>query len=122
MHILVADRNPAVRSAVTVYLRSMLECDTVREAVDADDLLAQAGALRPDIVLLDWGPPERARTELLAGLRACDPRPSVIALGSYLEERVGALATGADYFVCKGDPPRHLLAAVRLAEADRCTA
>jgi two-component system response regulator AlgR len=119
VRILVADRNPTVRSAVAVYLRNMLECDTVREAEDAENLLAQAEALCPDIVLLDWGAPERTRIELLEGLRAFDPRPSVIFLSSCPEEQQHALAAGADYFVCKGDPPRNLLAAVRLAEADR---
>jgi two-component system, NarL family, invasion response regulator UvrY len=119
MRILVADRNVAVRSAVTVYLQSMLELDTVREAGEGEDLLAQAELFRPDIVLLDWGWPGPARTKLLASLRAFDPRPSVIVLGSLLDQGPDALAAGADHFVCKGDSPRRLLAAVRLVEADR---
>ena len=118
MRILVADRNAAVRSAVTMYLRSMLELDTVREADGDEELLAQAEAFRPDIVLLDWAAPGTVRTDWLAGLRAFDPRPTVIVLGSLVEQRQDALEAGADYFVCKGDPPRRLLATVRVVEAD----
>ncbi len=119
MRILVADRNTAVRSAVTVYLQNKLEMHTVHEANDDEELLAQAEVFRPDVVLVDWGAPGTARMELLVRLRAFDPRPSVIALGSRLEQRQDALAAGADYFVYKGDPPRRLLATVRFAEADR---
>jgi len=118
MRILVVDRNAAVCSAVTLYLQNMLEQDTVCEAGDDEQLLAQAEVFRPDIVLLDWGLPGPARTDLLASLHAVDPRPGVIVLGSLLEQRQDALAAGADYFVCKGDPPRRLLAAMRLAMAD----
>jgi DNA-binding response OmpR family regulator len=109
----------AVRSAVTLYLQNMLELVTVREAVDDQELLAQAEIFCPDIVLLDWGLPGPARTELLASLRALDSRPSVIVLGSLLEQRQDALAAGADYFIYKGDPARGLLATMRFVEADR---
>ena len=119
MRILVADRNAAVRSAVTMYLQNMLELDAVREAGDNEELLAQAEVFRPDIVLLDWGLPCHAQTALLASLRDFDPRPSVIVLGSRPEQQQDALAAGADYFVYKGDPPRWLLATVRTVEADR---
>ncbi len=119
MRILVANRNAALRSAVTLYLQNMLELDTVCEAGDDEELLAQAEAFQPDIVLLDWELPGPTGAELLASLRAFDPRPSVIVLGSRLEQRPEALAAGADSFVYKGDPPRWLLTTVRFVAADR---
>ena len=122
MRILVADRNAALRSAVAVYLQITLELDSVCEVGDDEELLTQAQVFRPDIVLLDWGYPGPARTELLASLRAFDPQPSVIVLGSFLEQRQDALAAGEGYFVCKGDPPKQLLATVRVVEADRSAA
>ena len=121
MRILVADRNAAVRSAVTMYLQNMLELDTVREMGDDQELLAQAEVFRPDIVLLDWGLSGPTWTESLASLHAIEPPPSVIILGSLLEQREDAIAAGADHFVCKGDPPRRLLATVRFIKADRGT-
>jgi len=119
MRILVADRNAAVRSAVTMYLQSTLELDTVWEAGDDEDLLAQAEVFCPDIVLLDWGLPGPAQAEWLASLHALHGTPSVIVLGSRLEQQQDALAAGGDYFVYKGDPPACLLATMRLAMADR---
>ena len=119
MRILVADRNAALRSAVTAFLQITLELDTVCDAGDDEELLAQAEAFFPDIVLVDWGSPGPPQPELLAGLRALDSRPSVIVLGNRLEQRQDALKAGADYFVYIGDPPKCLLAALRSAEADR---
>jgi two-component system response regulator DesR len=119
MRILVADRNVAVRSAVTVYLQNAMDLDTVHEARDDEELLAQAEAFRPDILLLDWNLPGDARAQLLTSLRAFDPPPNVIALGCRPEQKPDALAEGADCFFYKGDPPRRLLATVRFVEADR---
>jgi DNA-binding NarL/FixJ family response regulator len=118
MRILIADRNAAVCSALTVYLQNMLELDTVCQAADEEELLAQAEAFCPDIVLVDWGVPGPDRTELLASLHALEGRPSLIVLASHFEQERDALAAGADYFACKADPPARLLAAVRLAIAD----
>ena len=118
MRLLIADRNAAVRSAAIVYLQNMLDLEGVGEAGDNGELLAQAEGFRADIVLLEWEFPGPARTELVANLHALDCKPSVIVLGSQLEEQQDALAAGADYFSCKGAPPARLLATMRLAMAE----
>lgn len=119
MRILVIDCNEAERSALTGYLQNMLRLDTVQQAGDDCEALAQAEVFRPDIVLLEWEFPGPTRAELLAKLHALDGKPSVVALGSHLEQRRDLFAAGADYFSCRGDPPARLLATMRRAMADR---
>ncbi len=84
----------------------------VGEAVDADDLLDQAGATSPDLVLLDWSLPGMAACDLLPALRRVCPDLLVVAPSARPEARRAALAAGANAFASKGNPPERLLAAI----------
>lgn len=122
MRVLLADDQPEIRSALRLLLEQEPEFVVVGEAATADDLLAQTGAYDPDVVMLDWELPDKddsrkpgaaARQQLIASLRALSPGLKVIALSGRLEARKAAFAAGADGFVSKGDPPEHLLSALR---------
>ena len=112
MRVLLADDQSKVRSALRLLLEQEPELSGVSEATDADELLAQVGTFRPDIVLLDWELPGLEADGLLPTLRELCPRLKVIALSGRPEACRAALAAGADAFVSKGDPPERLLAAV----------
>ena len=121
MRILLADDQPKVRFALRVLLERQPGLKVVGEATDAEGLLAQVKATRPDLVLLDWELPGLAVSEpseqgLLMALRRVCPDTFVIALSGRLEARQAALDAGADAFVYKCDPPERLLAAI----ADCC--
>lgn len=113
MHILLADRQPKVRYALRVLLERQPGVVIVGEAVNADDLISQARAKRPDLVLLDWDLPGLTPTGSLSFLRKICPEMSVIALSGHAEARQGALGAGADAFASKVDPPERLLATIR---------
>ena len=129
MRVLVADDQAAVRAALRWLLKEEPGVSVVGEAVRAEDLLAQAEGIQPDLVLLDWelpgllspdlsnptslGTMGEARCFLLNVLRALHSRPKVIALSGRPEVRQEALDAGADDFVSKGDPPERLLTALR---------
>jgi len=53
MHVLLADDQSKVRSALRLLLEQEPELNVVGEATKADELLAQVGTVCPDIVLLD---------------------------------------------------------------------
>ena len=55
MRILLADRESNVRYGLRVLLEERSEFETVGEAADAEDLLAQIEAAWPDWVLLSCG-------------------------------------------------------------------
>jgi len=113
MRVLLADDQSKVRSALRLLLEQEPGMSVVGEAAGAEELLAQVGAVHPDLVLLDWELPGlQDDNPVLPTLRALCPRLSVIALSGRPDARRAALAAGADAFVSKGDPPERLMAAV----------
>jgi DNA-binding NarL/FixJ family response regulator len=115
MRVLLADDDADVRSALRLFLESVPGLRVVAEATKADDVVAQARAARPDVVLLDWDLPTLAGGQGLTAIRACDPGCTVVAMSSRREAQQGALALGAAAFICKVDPPEDLLAALNQA-------
>jgi DNA-binding NarL/FixJ family response regulator len=109
VRILIADHQQAVRSAVRFLLEERLELRVVGEAADGQELLAQLGSLRPDIIVIDWDLPRGSTDELFDAFRELDRRPKVIVLGAHPESAQAAMAAGASSFVSKGDPPKRLL-------------
>jgi DNA-binding NarL/FixJ family response regulator len=118
LRILIADHQPAVRSAVGLLLNEKLGLDTVGEAADNQGLLAQLDDLQPDIILIDWELPGWSAADLFETLRGLDRQPGVIVLGTRPESARAALAAGADAFVSKSDPPKRLLTAIRALWAE----
>jgi len=120
MRVLLADDQAQVRSALRLLLTQEPGLSVVGEATEAQALLAQAEAIRPDVVLLDWELPGLQAADPLFTLRARCPGLKVIVLSGRPEARQAALAAGADVFVSKGDPPERLLAAVDDCQRKRC--
>ncbi len=113
MHILLADDQAKVRSALRLMLENQPHVHILGEAVDATGLQDWINATCPDIVLLDWELPGfDPENGLLSNLRVLCPSLSVIALSGQPEARQSALDAGADAFVSKGDPPECLLVTI----------
>lgn len=120
MRVFLADDQAKVRSALRLLLEQEPGLRVVGEAAEAEELLVQVQATRPDLMLLDWELPGlalahsiRSGKQLLSVLHRYCPNLRVIALSGQLEARRAALAAGADAFVSKGDPPERLLATLR---------
>lgn len=111
--ILVADNDARVRSALQTLLRQEPGEVIVRESADVDGLAVQVKEFKPDLVLMDWELPGRPAAALLFALRGLGCSPKVIILSVRPEAEGPALSAGADAFVCKGDPPEHLLDSFR---------
>lgn len=112
MRILIADHQPKVRFALRVALEQQPGFKTIGEASDADDLLAQAQVVCPDLAIIDWALPVLPISDLIHALhqRCCTVR--VIVLSGRAETRELAFAAGANMFVCKCDSPDELLSAI----------
>jgi DNA-binding NarL/FixJ family response regulator len=122
MRILLADDQPKVRLGLRLLLEQEQDMTVVAEAADAESLLAQVEESQPDLVLLDWGLQDSAALEQLAALRQACPQVAVIVLSAQPGVEEPALATGADAFVSKADPPEQLLAAIASLQRDENTA
>jgi DNA-binding NarL/FixJ family response regulator len=121
MRVFLADDQPKVRSALRLLLEQEPGLCVVGEAAEAEDVLAQLKATRPDLMLLDWELPGlspansvRSGKQLLSVLHVFYPNLRVIALSGRPEACQAALAAGVDAFVSKGDPPERLLATLRM--------
>ena len=113
MRIVIADRQTATRSALSMLLTSEQDVKIVGEAGDKQQLLSMVEATQPDVVLLDWELAGSATVDLLADLRAMTLSFKVIALSGRPEAQQVALNAGVDGFVSKGDSPARLLTALR---------
>jgi DNA-binding NarL/FixJ family response regulator len=113
MRVLVVDAHPDVRWALRTAIREEAGLTVAGEVAHAEDLLEEARALRPDVILLEWELPDTPGEELLASLGSLDLGCRVIVLGGQPEVKEAALAAGADDFVSKADAPEPLLRALR---------
>lgn len=112
MQILLADDQTQVRSALRLLLEQQAEAHIVGEAAHTQDLLVQKRAMHPDTILIDWELPGLSLGGGMSSVRQAYPSARIVVLSSRPEAQYGALQAGADAFVCKGDPPESLLAAL----------
>jgi two-component system invasion response regulator UvrY len=113
MNILLVDDHAIVRDG----LRRLLEAatgNTVFEAVDGQEALAQVGVRRIDLVILDLNLPGLGGLELLRRLMEAS-RARVLILSMHAEPLYAARAldAGAAGYVSKNASPDELLAAVQ---------
>jgi DNA-binding NarL/FixJ family response regulator len=114
VRVLVVDDHPVVRQGLRSFLSSRGGIEVVGEAGDADDAVAQAGRLLPDVVLLDLMMPGGGTTRAIGNIRALSPPPRVLVLTSFgTEDQVlAAVRAGASGYVLKDVAPAQLEAAV----------
>jgi two-component system response regulator NreC len=107
--VYIADPLPEERSALRVVLLD-LHLEVIGEAADWTTTLAQAPALHPDMLLIDWTMlPPAAQNTALSALRDACPGALVIVLISHLDARQqAALSAGADTFISKGETPERV--------------
>jgi DNA-binding NarL/FixJ family response regulator len=115
MHILLADDQPEVRSALKLLLQLAheLKTNTVSEAEDVENLVDHLRTNQPDVLLLDWGLLGAQPARELPGIRSLCPDMKVIVISGKPEVGQTAMTAGADAFVSKVEPPERLVAAIR---------
>jgi two-component system KDP operon response regulator KdpE len=111
---LIIDDEKAIRR----FLKSTLVAEDfeVAEAETLSEGLAQAKAMKPDLVVLDLGLPDGDGASLITPLLALD-KPAILVLSALDEEarKVAALDAGADDFVTKPFGVAEFMARVRAA-------
>ena len=120
MDVVIADGIPEIRSALRLLLSEEGGLRVAGEAQDVPSLLDMTRTLDPALVFVDWEladprPAGATRDSLPHEIVATAPSARVIVMSGRPETRYHALAAGADAFVCKGDSPDSLLAALRAA-------
>ncbi len=109
MHVMLADDQTEVRSALRLLIEKKSSHTVVGEVANAMELLPQVQKTQPDLLLLDWELPGLQRNGTLSALRLLRPDLLVIALSGRPEARSAAKASGIDMFISKGSPPEQIL-------------
>ena len=114
--VLLVDDQPLLRTGFALVLGAEPDLEVVGEAADGAVALAQARALRPDVVLMDIRMPTMDGIEATRRLTAAGPRPHVLVLTTFDHDEyvVEALRAGASGFLLKDVPADELVNAVRV--------
>ncbi len=117
--VLLADDQVLVRAGFRALLDAQSDIEVVGEADDAEEAVAQARRLRPDVILMDIRMPRVDGIEAIGRLQALEPPPRVLVLTTFdLDEYVyDALRAGAAGFLLKDAPKDALVQAIRVIHA-----
>jgi DNA-binding NarL/FixJ family response regulator len=113
--VLIADDHPVVRQGISVLLSVHEDLSLVGEAADGQQALELAGALRPDVLLLDLKLPGMDGVTVLGQLRERSAATRALVLTSAADQAQVTLAmrAGAAGFLYKDVDPDALVRAIR---------
>jgi len=121
IRVLVCDDHALLRSGLRLLLEGEEDLAVVGEAANAEEAIERAGALDPDVVLLDIVMPGRNGVDALPDLLAAAPQTKVLMLSmqddpTYVRK---AFAAGATGYLLKEAADAELVQAVREVAAGR---
>jgi DNA-binding NarL/FixJ family response regulator len=117
IRLLVADDHPVVRDGLRAMLATQPDMELVGEAATGTQAVAQARALRPDVVLMDLQMPELDGPAAIATLRQQAPEVRVLVLTTFGTDAdiTRAVDAGATGYLLKDAPREQLFGAIRAA-------
>jgi two-component system, NarL family, response regulator NreC len=113
VRVLVVDDRPSARAGFVLLVSAEDDLEAVGEAGSADDALAEARALRPDVIVLDVGLCKQ--TDIVRALAQEHPPGKVLVLSVQDEPQDlrEALELGASGYVLKQAVETELVSAIR---------
>jgi two-component system response regulator DevR len=117
--LLLVDDHEVVRMGLRSLLEQTNDIRVAAEASTASEALAQARAVRPDVVLLDVRLPDGDGVEVCRTLRDELPKTRVLMLTSYADDEAlfSAIMAGAAGYLLKQVRGRALIDAIRQVAA-----
>jgi len=119
IRILVVDDHPVLREGLVAVLSTQSDFEVVGEAADGSEAVRLAGALRPDVILLDLEMPGMDGVAALKGLRDSGSGARAVVFTAYdTDERIASsLRAGARGYLLKGASREEIFAAIRTVHA-----
>ncbi|MBM4459123.1 MAG: response regulator transcription factor [Chloroflexi bacterium] len=115
IRILIVDDHAIVRKGLAALLATEPDIQVLGEASNGADAVAQAQALRPDVILMDLVMPKMDGIEATRAITAQQPGVRVLVLTSFAaDDKVfPAIKAGALGYLLKDTGPTELLHAIR---------
>ncbi|WP_332671811.1 response regulator transcription factor [Aromatoleum sp.] len=119
IRLLLVDDHQLVRDGLKARLGDLDDIVVLGEAANAEDALAAAERLRPDLALVDVGLPGMNGIELTSAFAARFPALRVLVLSMYDSRGYvqSAMRAGARGYVLKDAPSAEIIAAIRAVAA-----
>jgi DNA-binding NarL/FixJ family response regulator len=115
IRILIADDHPLFREGLHGLLDSVAETEVVGEATTGAEVIAQAKALQPDVILMDIKMPGINGIEATREIVAASPHISILMVTMLEDDEsvFAAMRAGARGYVLKGANQAEILRAIR---------
>src|SRR5215213_8681843 len=112
--VLIVDDHGSWRRFIASALQADSRFEVVGEASDGPEAVEKAGALRPDLIVLDIGLPTINGIEAAGRIRVASPLSKILFFSEQRAAEIAeaALATGASGYVVKSDADSDLLPAI----------
>src|SRR5262245_65350215 len=115
--VLLVDDHPVVRAGLAGILHTEPDIEVIGEAESADEAIAVARSVLPDVVLMDLRMPGGDGVAATAGVLAAAPATRVVVLTTYETDAdiLRAVEAGAAGYLLKDASRTELVAAIRAA-------
>lgn len=115
IRIVIADDHPLFRDGLRVLLESVVDMQVIGEAATGDDVIAQAQALQPDIILMDIKMPGLNGIEATRRILQTHPHIRILILTMFEDDEsvFAAIRAGARGYLLKGAIQEETLRAIR---------
>lgn len=108
VRVLIVDDQPRARQSMKALLGAWHQVEEVCEAANGSEAIHVVEKFHPDLILMDARMPTVDGLEATKLIKAKWPEIKIIILSMYPDFKTDALASGADAFVSKSDPPDKL--------------
>jgi len=115
IRVLIADDHPIVRKGLRALLATESDIEVVGEAADGREVIAKAGRLQPDVILMDLVMPELDGIEAIRWITPRQSQTRILVLTSFAaDDKVfPAIKAGALGYLLKDSSPADLIRAIR---------
>ena len=115
IRLMIVDDHAIVREGLRGLIATESDMELVAEAATADEGVAKALALRPDVILMDLVMPGKDGAVAIAEIKRQWPESQVMVLTSFIEDDkvFPAIESGALGYLLKDTMPEELLDAIR---------
>src|SRR5262249_31474864 len=114
IRILIADDHPVFRFGLRALLNAMPDTEVIGEVTSGEDVIALAGSVRPDVILMDINMPGLNGIEATRRIGETPPDIRILMVTMLEDDSVfAAMRAGARGYVVKGAEPSEVLRAIR---------